>query len=84
MILDRRNWERGERWRITLDGVEINAVLFADTDAGILKTFDIFHDGAIATGTWKGPGVCWKASDFPGREIETPLDGVLVETLREK
>jgi len=65
-----------------VDGEEIKNVWFADTEMGIVRTYDVLHDGSLATATAKGPGCLWHPSDFPGREVECPWDGALSETLR--
>ena len=71
---------------VTVDGKEIYSVWYADTISGVVKTYDIFHNGAIATTTVKdGHGESfYTAEDFPGRDVFCPPDGVLSETLRGK
>jgi hypothetical protein len=31
--------------RVTVDGIEIRLVWYIDTDAGVVKTYDVFGDG---------------------------------------
>jgi hypothetical protein len=61
-----------------VDGREIKQVWYADTEAGIVKTYDVLGDGKAH------PGREFAPADFPGREVDAPLDGVLSETLRGK
>jgi len=105
--------------RCTLNGRTIKRVWFADTHAGIVKTYDVFGDGQarltrliipiaqdkpviVTDGTVQETPSPYREkhaghitvsrgyltrrqyhpSDFPGREVECPLDGVLSETLR--
>ncbi len=76
---------------VTLDGNIVKWVWYADTKAGILKTYDVLRDGQphpvnngyITTERPLGQLV-YKPEDFPGREVDCPPDGVLSETLRGK
>lgn len=55
MIIDCRKW-RGkedadrERCIVHVDGQEIRGVFYVDTDAGLVKTYDVFGDGRTYTG----------------------------------
>lgn len=62
-----------------LDGREIKQVWFADTEAGIVRTYDVLGDGKVHRG-----GREFLTRDFPGRDVGSPVDGVLSETLRGK
>jgi len=95
MILDYSRNPDGEnerRWfkrgRVLVDGVEIKSAWYVDTEAGVVKTYDIFRDGKFATATDRAPinapFECWVPENFPGREVECPPHGVLSETLRGK
>lgn len=66
-----------------LDGKEIKQVWYADTEAGIVKTYDVLGDG-VPHAVRRGYVAAHEVSDFPGREIDAPLDGVLSETLHGK
>ena len=63
-----------------VDGKEIKWAWFADTAAGILKTYDVSGSGPLVV--QKQDGSAWTPSDFPGREVYCPIDGVISETLR--
>ena len=70
-----------------VDYREIKNVWFADTEMGIVRTYDVLHDGSVATATASRPceidNRCeYLPSDFPGREVECPRYGALSETLR--
>ena len=67
-----------------LNGREVTLVWFADTEAGIVKTFEVLGDGKVHA-TRRGIGIaCYRAIDFPGREVECELDEALSETLHGK
>lgn len=69
--------------RVTVDGEEIHQVFYADTEAGIVKTFDVFRNfKPTAVRRSADMDDIWVAGDFPGREVDAPPDGVLSETLR--
>lgn len=77
--------------KVTLDGRTIEQVWYADTESGILKTYDVFRDGKPRTTSHgfryphtKPLGDVYSPDDFPGREVDCPPDGVLSETLRGK
>ncbi len=61
-----------------VDGVEILCVHFADTEAGIVRTFDVFRDGKAH---WTGESEL--AREFSGREVDCSGQ-VFSETLRGK
>ncbi len=61
-----------------IDGKEIRLVCFADTAAGIVKTYDVMGDGESHFARGYTP------ADFPGREVECVQDDVLTETQRGK
>ncbi len=91
MIIDYSKWPADYDWkanrqRVMLDGVEIRSVCYANTETGIVVTYDIFRDGKLAHPTNKDAYGLerWTPEDFPGREVECPPDGVLKETLRGK
>lgn len=69
-----------------LDGKEIPWVAIVDTEQGWLKTFAVVGAYPIPTirSSREDPPVVYTAADFPGREVDCPPDGVLVETLRGK
>ncbi len=74
-----------------VDGRQIAQVWFADTETGVVKTYDVFGDGK-ARATCGGYSaidkpfgdVLYTPADFPGREVECPLDGAVSEMLRGK
>lgn len=61
-----------------VDGREIKQAWFVDTEAGIVKTYDVLGDGKLHSGRE------FTSADFPGREVESPWDGVVSETLHGK
>ena len=93
MILDCRTWKdlpdhgESQRRRVFVDGVEQRQVWYVDTDAQLVKTFDVYGDGhAYATATgFRGdrtnPDVraAELLSDDPDVEDR---DGILSRTVR--
>lgn len=69
--------------KVLVDGVEIQQVWFADTEAGMAKSYDVFKGGG-ARAKRRGDGTSYQATDFPDREVDCPEDGVVSETLRGK
>lgn len=86
MIIDCRTKEGCElavrnRWRCFLNGKEIRLVWYVDTEGGFIRTLDVLGDGEPHP-VRRGFGtVCYQTSDFRGRDVQAPLDGVLSETL---
>lgn len=64
--------------RCFVDGVEIKLVWYADTDAGIAKTYDVFHDGKVHAVADMPP------HDFSleGLNVDAPPNGAFSQTLR--
>lgn len=95
LIVNDPNYWKGE-WMgclVKVDGKRVELVHYVDTTAGIVKSFDVLHDGSPATPTSQGKwdardsegrriGEFYSPSDFPGREVECPPAGVLSETHR--
>lgn len=83
---ERKAAELLEKGRCLVDGKEIQGVWYVDVVHGFVCTFDVLHDGNVATCTAKDRDGkdFWLTSDFPGREVDAPRDGVLSETLRGK
>lgn len=88
MILDCRspdwNFDRDRR-RVFVNGEEIRQVWYVDTDAGIVKSYDVLGDGephCVSDGFKGHSTILYAPEDFPGREVECPEFGVLSETLR--
>jgi len=78
---------KGNPYRCFVNNVEIKLVCYANTETGIVKTYDVFRDGKYhLTYEIFGNEVCPYVYDevFRSREIETPLDSVLSEILRGK
>lgn len=78
------------RWgnKVFVDGIEIKLVFYVDTEAGIVKTYDVFRNGLIRSTAGRELLSellkVYTPSDFPGREVECPKNGVMSETLRGK
>lgn len=72
-----------DKFPVTVDGVEVKQCWYADAAAGIAKTYDVLRDGTPHTVRRDFPEF-WSKEDFPGRDVDCPLDGVLSETLRGK
>jgi hypothetical protein len=87
MIIDCKEWKtseicKSEQRRVFVDGVEIKQVFYVDTEAGLVRTYDVLGDGeahAVRRGFHE---ICHQESDFPGRDISAPLNGPLSETIR--
>ena len=75
---------------VTIDEHEVPWVWFADTNEGVVKTYAVMPDGKPHSTRDRVfdpsavPKRVYLSEDFPGREVECPLDGVLSETLRGK
>lgn len=80
-----RAWA-GSPARCLVDGKEINCVWYADTEAGIVKTYDVLGDGkAHATRELIGFGTLSVDSMVVNhRLVEAPIDGVVSVTLSGK
>lgn len=61
-----------------LDGKEVKQVWYVDTEAGIVKTYDVLHDGVVH------PGWNYLPKDFPNRDVDCSEGSPLSETLRGK
>jgi hypothetical protein len=82
--------ERCMGGKVFVDGVEIKLAWYVNTETGIVKTYDVFHDGnprpVIKSPGWLGAAIrdYYTEKHFPGREVDCPVDGALSETLRGK
>lgn len=82
MILDYRNMGENERryrnGKVLVDGEEVRLVFYVDTEAGIVKSYDVFGDARVHT--------CAEveaATNPPARRLEL-ADGICFKTLHGK
>lgn len=81
--------ERCRGGKVFVDGVEIKLAWYVNTETGIVKTYNVFHDGkpySTARGDgWLNPFIdYYREEGFYPRKVECPKDGALSETLRGK
>ena len=72
---------KGTPYRCFLDGKEIKQVWYVDTDAGIVKTMDVFGDDKTYH-RYSLDGEKLAALLGSGRDIDAPFDKAISETLR--
>ena len=75
----------GHPYHCFVDGKEIALVWYADTEAGIVKTYDVLRDGKVyMTSDIKAlAALDIRVKRFHGK-IELPEGGIMSETLRGK
>ena len=61
---------------VTVGGKEVKQAWYGDTSEGIVRSYAVLPDGKARATRDLTP------DDFPGREVECPINGVLSEVLR--
>lgn len=90
MIIDCGTWKNKtreeieqERFTVLVDGKEISHVFYLDTDAGFVRTFDVFGDGKVWTTC--SVGIQIPVQEFAQKSLreawELPENGVASKTI---
>ena len=70
----------GKQWKCFVDGVEIKQVWYANTETGVVKTYDVLRDDRVYASS--DAEAIAKALLQPSVELEILHDSALSETLR--